>query len=227
MSTSRLLFAFPMARLRHSPRGYLPALPWALLALGQAAALRGASHNRALTSLFSDLALPLGAMALVALVFGTKSLFSACESAMAFGAPARRVAAAHIALAVGVSSLFAAVLGAAVCAVGHGSQDPALPTDLITTAGVSALSGAAYGALFAFGSTFGASGGGRMALLLGDWLLGRGVAFAFVFPRLHAERLLGAPSPLELSPQTSSLMLVMMTLVFSGFAVLRVSRQAR
>jgi len=64
-------------------------------------------------------------------------------------------------------------------------------------------------------------------LLLGDWLLGRGVAFAFVFPRLHAERLLGAPSPLEMSPQMSSLMLVLMTLVFSGFAVLRVGRQAR
>jgi hypothetical protein len=227
MTTTALMFALPMARLRRSPRAYLPALPWAALALGQAAVLRGGSHNRALTSMFSDLALPLGVMALVSVVLGGKSLFAACESAIAFGAPARRVAAAHVGLAVAVAALFSALLGAAVCVLGHGSKDPSLGADLLTTLGVSGLAGAAYGALFAFGSTFGAKGGGRTFVLLGDWLLGRGVALAFVFPRLHVERLLGAPTELEVTPQVSTGILLAMAVGFAVLAVLRASRQTK
>src|SRR5687767_2722239 len=82
--------------------------------------------------------------------------------------------------------------------------------------------GSAYAALFAFGATYGAQGGGRWWSLAADFLLGStsGVG-ALLAPRAHIENLLGGQPPMLLSQPASAASLGAIGVAFTLLALLR------
>jgi hypothetical protein len=146
---------------------------------------------------------------------------------VSFGASPFAAAFAAVVVASVASAVFGAALGAAVACVAHGAADPPLAHDVVTSAWIGALGGAAYAALFVFGSSFGKRGGGRAVALVVDFLIGSGVgAAAFVTPRGQVRSLLGGRAPLDLSQRDGVLTLAVLVIVFAGFAVLRARRGA-
>ena len=116
------------------------------------------------------------------------------------------------------------VLGALVCALAHGSQDPPLAVDMAASFGVCALGGGAYAAYFSVGSAIG-RGTMRGVFLALDWIVGGASgAGALIMPRGHVTSLLGGPLCADLSQRTSSLMLVALLLAYGSLAVLLVRR---
>jgi hypothetical protein len=90
---------------------------------------------------------------------------------------------------------------------------PRLARELFPCAWSGVLSGLAYAGLLALGSRFNRFG--RVALLLGDWLLGAGSSiFALPWPRAHVRSLFGGEPVLDLS-QLSSLAFLL-AIAFAG-----------
>lgn len=101
-------------------------------------------------------------------------------------------------------------LGALLATAGFG---PAFPRELFPCVWGGAAAGFAYGGLFAFASRF--SRLGRVALLLGDWLLGAGSGvLALPFPRGHVRSLFGGEAVLDLSQLNALAFLVL--IAFAG-----------
>jgi hypothetical protein len=197
-----------------------------MLAVGFAAAARaqGASHgaDHTLVGAFGALVVPLLCYAIAGGALGATSLSAAGAPAVAFGATPPRAAAATVAVVVAASAASCAVLGAAVAVVAHGSADPPVARDAIASAYAGALGGAAYGALFALGSTLGRRGGGRTVALVADWLLGaNATAVALVTPRAHLRNLLGGTPPAAFGERASAVALVLVAVVFATLAVRR------
>ncbi len=224
------LFAarLPLARLTRTPRAWIPIAAWSALAIVAALALRrspsGAATD-ALQVLFGPLALPLLSFTIVRAVLGGDGLARAIRPFVAFGASPPRVALATIAVAVTASALVAAVVGALVASLAHGAGDPPLGRDALTTAWVAAAGGAAYGALFSLGASFGRHGGGRAVALVVDWMFGASTGAAgFLTPRAHLRSLLGGDAASGLSGRASAIALVGLVALFSAIAAWRARR---
>lgn len=219
------LLRHPLARLRSARMRLLPVLGWALLSVGGAAAtrLQGASGHavdRAVRGTFGPLLLPLLALACVGLVCPEGTLEEAARPLVSLGAPRRRAALALGLTAMGLAAASAGLLAALVVVIAHGPADAPLVADLVSTAGVSALGGAAYASYFMMGSTYlGRAGGG--VLFVVDFLAGSLGAGALLTPRGHLRALLGGPLAAHLAPRVSSVLLVVLALVFLAVATSR------
>jgi len=215
----------PLARLARFPRAWVPVLAWAGLALVAAVALHRRGSSDALELVFGQLVLPLGSFTIVGALLGGDGLARSTRALVAFGAPPAQVAAGTVVAAIGASALLGAILGGSVAALAHGSGDPPLVRDALTSAWVAGLGGAAYAALFSFGASFGKRGIGRSLALVLDWLLGTGRGtFALVTPRAHIRSLLGGDAVLAMSGRASAAMLVGLVIVFASLAVTRARR---
>jgi hypothetical protein len=210
-----------VARLVRGPRTWLFAGAWSSLALALAvsAHARGLAHgaDRVLLDAYGSIVLPLLAFGIVGALVGSRS-FSATQAPLtALGA--RPIAAAAATLSVALASCIAvgAVLAAAIALVAHGSSDPPPAGDALASAWAGALGGAAYASLFAFGSSLGRSGGGRVLLLIADWVLGASQGpLAVVTPRAHLRNLLGGTGPAGMSGAASAAAIALLTAAFVG-----------
>lgn len=220
------LARLPLARLTRARRGWLPPLVWSALALGFAALVRGRAHaaDHALLGVFSTLALPLLVFGIVAAALGGESVRGAVRGLTAFGAAPARASVTTLVVAMAASALLGAALGAGVAAIARGAGDPPLARDIAVSAATGALGGASYAAYFGFGSTFGARGGGRIALLVVDFVLGGAGVFALVTPRGHVRNLLGGDAPLGLAGRTSLAALAVLAALYLALAALRSRR---
>jgi len=223
------LLQLPVARLTRTPRAWIPMAAWSLFAFGAAVALHyaspSASAGDALQTAFGALALPLLAFAVVGVTLGGDGLARSVRSVVAFGAVPARAALAEVLVAVAASALLASVVGILVATLSHGSSDPPLARDVLATAWIAALGGAAYASLFALGASFGARGGGRAWLLALDWMLGASDGSSGILtPRAHVRSLLGGDAVASLSNVASAGMLVLLAV---GFAALAVARSRR
>lgn len=225
---TRVLARIPVLRLVRTPRAWLPIAAWAALAIVFALSARargsttGADH--VMRGAFSFLVLPLLAYGVVGATLGTTGLRRGIRGVVALGAAPRSAALASVVVAIATSALLSGVLGAVVCALAHGSGDPPLGRDVVTSLGVCALGGAAYGAYFSAGSAIG-KGAMRGVFLALDWIIGGGAgAGALITPRGHVTSLLGGPLCAELSQRTSSVLLVVLLVAYAGLAVALVRR---
>ena len=218
----------PFARLARTPRAWVAIVAWMLLAIVAASVLHHAGSSAtevALGSIFAALALPLLCFAVAGAVLGGDSLSRSSRALVAFGVPPMRMALSTALAAIASCAVLAAVVGALVAAIAHGPGDPSIARDAFTSAWVAGLGGAAYGALFTFGASFGKHGGGRVWALVLDWVLGSGTGAAgLCTPRAHVRSLLGGDSVMTLSGRASAVALVTLVLGFSVLAVARTRR---
>lgn len=221
----------PIARLVRAPRALVGVGGWALLAVAFAltARSRGSAHgaDHALVGAYGALVLPLLVYALVGAVLGgaARSLGGSTAPVVAFGASPARAAAITVGVAALASALAGGVLAAVVSVVAHGAGDPPLLVDALASAYAGALGGAAYAAWFSLGSAIGRRGGGRVVLLVVDWVLGAGAgAVSLVTPRAHARNLLGGTPPMGWSGRASTVAIVVLALACAALAVWRTRR---
>ena len=165
--------------------------------------------DRALAGATFGLALPLLAFVTLGRATGGARLDATLWEVARHGGNRRHGAAGL----VGVSAVFLGLCGATLATlaiiVTRGFSDATLARDLLASAWVGLLGGICYGCWFALGSKFGASGGGRTAALLLDWVLGSGTtALAALWPRGHLRNLLGAEPVLQM-PQWAALATVL------------------
>ncbi|HEY4013086.1 MAG TPA: hypothetical protein VGM06_07095 [Polyangiaceae bacterium] len=220
----------PWARVSRGTRSRIAVIAWCLAALAFAAAAR-ARHfphaaDRVLLDACGPLVLPLLSYALAGAVVGGRSFSSAVAPLKAFGASPARAAVAALAVAIACCASLGALLGAAADVISQGTAVHSLALrDGAASAYACALGGAAYAAWFVLGATFGRRGGGRLAFLLADWVLGANVtAAALVTPRGHLRNILGGAPPMELSERGSAIALVAIALLCSAIATWRVRR---
>jgi hypothetical protein len=138
----------------------------------------------------------------------------------------RRSAALGMLLAPTASvALGTALLALVAVLLTRWPSDPRLGSDLLASGWVGLLGGAAYALWFAFGSTFGRSGGGRGVLLVLDWIFGAGASLlALPWPRSHIRNLLGAEPVLGMPQWSATLALALLGLFCGGAALLRTPR---
>lgn len=217
-----------LARLLRGPRAWLGVAAWCALALvfALAARERGATHgaDHVLLQTYGALALPLLSFVIVGAIVNSQSLRASTAPVVSFGAQPARAAAASIAVAAAGCAVVGAAVAAIVAVVAHGIADPPPLHDASVSAYVGALGGAAYAAWFSLGASFGRRGGGRVALLVLDWLIGaNGGAGALLSPRGHVRNLLGGAAPMDLSQRASAVALVLL-IVASTLVAIRRSR---
>jgi hypothetical protein len=217
------LARLPLARLVRTPRGWLPVVGWAALAVASAIITRtsglanGADH--VLRGTFGLVILPLLAYGIVSATLGGEGLRTSVRGLAALGASPPRVALALVGTAMATSAIVLGLLAAIVCVIAHGSSDPPLGWDVVASFGVAFVGGAAYAAYFCAGSSIG-RGAMRGAFLALDYLLGVPAGFGSLFtPRAHVMSLLGGATSFELSRRSSSVVLVVLMLVYLGIAV--------
>ena len=122
-----------------------------------------------------------------------------------------------------VSAAISALLAVLLVLI-TGSPNP-LAFDLLTSAWIGGLGGAAYASLFCFGASFGKHGGGRAVFLILDWIVGSDSSVGAVLtPRGNVRNLLGGAAPGELSQQVSAAVLVALVVFFTLLAARRVRR---
>lgn len=208
----------PLARITRSRKAWIPVVGWGVLAFVAAFVTRsGADH--VLRGTFGFVALPLLAYGVVAGVLGGAGLKASVRGLVLLGANGGRAAAAHIAISCIFSALLCGALGALVCFFAHRAGDPPLGADVVSTAGISAAGGAAYGAFFCAGSAIG-KGTMRGAFLAMDWLMGSSGGLAAVFvPRGHVNSLLGGGHVFDMSARASSVALVVVGVAYALLAV--------
>jgi len=223
-----VLARIPALRLLRSRRAWLPIVAWTLLAIVSAISARargsasGADH--VMRGSFAFLVLPLVAYAVVGATLGRTGLRRGISGVVALGAAPRSAALASIVVAVASAAALCGLLAAVVCALAHGSQDPPLPGDLWASLWIGALGGASYGAYFSAGSAIG-KGTMRGVFLAFDWILGGGAGVgALITPRGHVTSLLGGPLCADLPQRLSSIILVVLLVLYAGFA-LRLARR--
>lgn len=171
--------------------------------------------DRALATTFRFV-VPLVAVVLSGLSTGVASLREAAWPASRFGHPRGMVGLGIVIAATVVTaalSLGLALVALAVTRLGANAGAAALPfaRDLLTTSWIALLGGGAYGAWLGLGAGFGAQGGGRLAFLGVDFLLGGLSAAGVVLPRGLLRHLLGGAAPLDLPQAASSAILLVTT----------------
>jgi hypothetical protein len=119
-------------------------------------------------------------------------------------------------------AVLAAIAAAETAALAHDPTAPSIGLDVFTSGWIGALAALAYAAVFAFGATFGAKGGGRYWVLGFDLFFGGtgGVAALFA-PRAHAQNLLGGEPPMLLGQPASAALLVVIAVSFTWLALAR------
>ena len=224
-----ILARVPIARLLRTPRGWLPIACWVVIAIAVALVARasggGTGADHTMRGAFAVLVLPLLSYGIVSAVFGGAGLRTGIRGVVALGAEPKQAALASILVALVACAAVTSVLGVLVCALAHGPHDPPVGRDLFASLWVSGLGGAAYGAYFSAGSALG-KGFLRGAFLAFDWVVGSSVGLgATLTPRGHVMSLLGGHRVAELSQRTSSVMLLLLVLLYVAFA-LALSRKA-
>ena len=221
------LFRHPVSRVLSGRARWLPVLAWSALAILVAVLSRRQDHAVyvALSRGFGAVSMPLVVFAVFGLVCPEGTVVAAARPLVFLGAPARRAAVSIMLTVALVSAVVCAALGAAVVAIAHGPKDPSLGADLLTTAAVGALGGAAYAGYFSFGSAyFGAHA--RGIFLVMDVMLGGFGVGAVLTPRAHVRALFGGDLAGRLSPRGSYLALAVMLVLFLLLSTLR-SRSRR
>jgi hypothetical protein len=216
----------PVARLLRTPRTRIAVGAWIAVAIAFAIAerWRGSAHatDRVLLDAYGPLVLPLLTYALVGGVVGNRSLSLAARPLIAFGASPARATALAVIVAAAACTVAGAVLAAGVSLVAHGSADPPMVRDAISSAYAGGLGGAGYATWFMLGATFGKRGGGRPMLLLVDWILGAGDGAAALFtPRGHVRNLLGGMPPMDLPGRASAAILTALAIAWALIALRR------
>jgi hypothetical protein len=167
--------------------------------------------DRTLTSVYGALVLPLLAYSLIGAVGGSRSMTGGMAPLVAFGATPVRAALAIISVGAAACALVGGVLAAVVAVIAHGSADPPMARDAVTSAYVGAVGGIAYASWFGLGATLGRRSTGRTLLLLVDWGLGSpDSATSVLTPRGHLRSLLGGISPANLPQRSSALALMLL-----------------
>ncbi|HYO94490.1 MAG TPA: hypothetical protein VER33_08250 [Polyangiaceae bacterium] len=111
---------------------------------------------------------------------------------------------------------YGAALGALTVLVSRGGGDARVLADAWASSWIGAVAGLAYGAWYTLASTLGKRGGGRIGLLLTDWVLGASTGFLAVpFPRAHIRSLLGGTPALDWS-QTAGLVALVLGSALAG-----------
>ena len=225
---TKALLRLPFLRFVRSRRAWLPLLGWSLLGIGAAVVARrtgyatGADHT--LRGTFAFVIVPLLAFAVVGAAVGGTGLRPGVRGLVALGASPRRAAIATVAVAMLVSAILCALVGAVVCVVAHGAGDVPLARDLPATAVVAFASGATYAAFFCAGSAIG-RGAFRGFFLVADWILGAPAGLvAVLVPRGHVMALFGGGACFSLTRTTSSVVLVVLCVVYAALA-LRLARR--
>jgi hypothetical protein len=164
------------------------------------------------------LVLPLFVYFLVARVVRNGPIVSAVQSLGRAGCNRR---AALVAAAFTVEAL-AAAAGACLVALGTWVAMGGPSRDLAAVLLVGGAGGASYAALFWWGASLGSKGGGRLAMLGLDWLLGASSSgWAMPWPRAHLRSLLGGDAVVGLSPSGSALVLISLILVATAWTAAR------
>lgn len=220
----------PLARIARTRRSWLPVVGFAALALATALASRTSgdtsSADHVLRGTFGGVVLPLLAYGIVSSALGGSGLRAAIRGLVALGGDPAKAALATAGVAVLSSALASGALGGLVCALAHGPTDLPLARDVTTSFGVAFLGGAAYAAFFCAGSAIG-RGAMRGVFVVVDWVLGASGGLGALFvPRGHVTSLLGGAECFELSRRASSVVLVVLALVYAALAVL-LGRRAR
>jgi hypothetical protein len=176
--------------------------------------------DRTLVAVFS-LLIPLSSFAWVGLLTGSRRLTDRALALSRFGASGRAVmlGLSLAAAAAAASSSVAAVAVAVLVTHGHGPTS--LWAELFTTSWIAALTAAAYAGWFCLGSTFLWRGRGRWIPLASDFALGTLGFAGLVFPRAHAQNLIGGEAPLALPQAASSGILAALVVVMLGLSSIR------
>ena len=179
-----------------------------MLAAGLAIIARrqGAAHGAddVLLDAYASFALPLLTYALVGAAVGGGSLRASAAPLVAYGATPARAALASVVVAGAACALAGSLLGACVAVLAHGTGDPPVLRDGLTSAYAGGLGGLAYASWYALGSSFGRRGGGRIALLLADFVAwGDDGVLGMLTPRAHVRSLLGGETVLDLTGRAS------------------------
>ena len=218
-----MLSRVPLARLRHTPRAWLPVLGWSVLALGYALATRAPNGaDVAMRGTVGFVVVPLLTYGVVSATLGGVGLRSSVLGLAALGAPRRDAALATILVAMLVSALTCGLVAAVAVGLAHGAADAPLAHDLPASAAVAGAAGATYAAYFCAGSAIG-RGAMRGVFLVLDWVLGATGVGSLLVPRGVVTALLGGPAPIDLSRRTCSLVLVVLATSYLALA-LRLSR---
>ena len=194
----------------------------ALVAVAEKHAGLFGAADRALEGKVFGAILPLALFSVSARVFERTRLDAAAHPLARFGASRRAVGLGLIVASMLVCALLSAVVAASTAIVAHDPSAPPRAVDALTSAWIGGITGAAYAALFAFGSTFGARGGGRYWALFADFIMGSTGGFAaLLVPRAHAQNLLGGAPPLLLGQPVSFGCLVFLAVAWSALSLAR------
>lgn len=170
------------------------------------------SLDRTLLGVAFGLALPLYCYWVFESALDRRGLLGLVSPLTRHGADARMLSFGLVIALTAACALAGLVfaLGALLATVGFGS---AFLRELVPCVWGGALAGCAYAGLFALASRFQRIG--RVAVLLGDWLLGSGSGvFALPFPRGHVRSLFGGEAVLDLSQLNALSFLVL--IAFAG-----------
>lgn len=217
------------ARLRRSPRERLRPLPWVAFAflLSSAKIALQSPHGATdlLAGMFASFVLPFTVYAVVTAVLGKSGMRAATRGFVAIGAEPSRAALSMTFVAMGVGGTLAAIVSFAIAALAHGSADPPLLVDALVSAGVGGLGGAVYASFYCAGASFG-EGNARGLFLLFDLVFATGSQIGILFPRAHVLALMGARPTLEISRRASSVVLVLLAIVYLVLVVRFTRRRA-
>lgn len=216
------LFTAHLRRFVRSRRALALAIGWLLFAvvLGLSAGAKSTGVRNALSISLVGTALPFLSYAAISGVVGEKGLGAVVWSFSLMGMSRLRAAVSLVLASLALGALLGLLSAAIVVVLGHSAMDPPLARDLLTTAWVGALGGAAYASLFLLGASFW-KGAGRGVLLAIDWVLGGSGFFALLLPHGHLRSLFGGEAAFEVSQRTSSLLLLALTLLMGAWAVRR------
>jgi hypothetical protein len=197
----------------------------ALLVLVTSGLERGASRtvaaDRTLTGAVFGIVLPLIAFATLERVTLRERLDTATNGIARYGFSRRGLALGLLATSSFVLAGAGCVLSAlAVLATRTG--EPGWQRDLLTSAWIGAIAGAAYAAWFLLASTFGKRGGGRPIALALDWVFGSMSSWiAAPWPRGHIRNLLGSTPVANMSQAAALLTLLALGTIYAVLALRR------
>lgn len=226
--TTVLVARATLRGLARSPRGLFGVAAWSAATVLVAVLFRAhvdAPADRLLRGVFGFAVLPLASFAAVRAELGPGGLRAFVRGFSLLGERPVRAALEAVAAVVATTATLGAVLALVGAALAHGPGDPPLLADLAGSVVAGVLGGAAYGALFALGSTF--VRGALVGTFLGlDLVFGAGDGWPSVLvPRGHVAALLGGRACAELPVRASSVVLVALTLLYGALAV-RFARRA-
>jgi hypothetical protein len=220
----RLGFSITAARLLRRPAALATVLGAALVVTAAIIERRVTvvgAVDRTLAATF-NLVVPLLALAVASEAAGRDNLREAVWPLARFGVARRDVALGVVAATALASAALAAPLAVLAVLASTGPGNPPAAADALTAAWIGALTAAAYAGWLALAGTFGKRGGGRVALITADFLLGGGSGlFGALLPRANAASLLGGLAPLGMTQASSSVILAACAVALSLLAAIR------